>query len=430
MADKPNVILISIDTLRSDHLGCYGYDWTENPTSPFIDSLAEKSVLFENHYATDVPTPPSYTSLFYGMRGIKNGIYTFNQHPNTFTCREPSLADYLYREGYRTGMISNLSLIYTHLHRGFQDIYKPGNRFQGGIPEEVNTESLRWLTNFKDDPFFLFVHYWTPHVPYFNRSREDFRKLFRPEEYKDHAPDMSYINNNPELKKGYEDKFPKRNDGATPEENLALYDANIRYADEYIRLLFKEMEDMGINRDNTIFIITSDHGEVFGEYGFWDHFTCHRNISQVPFIILAPGIEPGRVPGYTQHVDVLPTLADLTGFTAGAGLCGTTMSSLLKNKSGSIRDRIYAETGFVSIQRMIIKEQKALVRTLHKAGRDHLEEFELYDLDQDSDSVHNIFNDNRELGLELIFELENWVTEQTGAVDNLKQMAYQRESNQ
>ena len=69
------VILISIDTLRSDHLGCYGYDYTRTRVSPFIDSLAEKGVVFERHYATDVPTPPSYTSMFFGMRAIKNGIY-------------------------------------------------------------------------------------------------------------------------------------------------------------------------------------------------------------------------------------------------------------------------------------------------------------------------------------------------------------------
>lgn len=206
------ILLISLDTLRSDHLGCYGYDWTKTPTSPFIDSLAESGTLFARHYASEVPTPPSYTSLFHGRRAIKNGIYTFQQYVREFSCPTPSLAQRFYLKGYRTGAISNLAQVYPWLHAGFMDIYKPGNRFQGGTADEVTREALRWLREFGKGDFFLFAHYWDPHVPYLRRSQEEYRRMFRVEEYRGRAPGLEYYERNPAMMQAYREKHERLGD--------------------------------------------------------------------------------------------------------------------------------------------------------------------------------------------------------------------------
>jgi len=137
------IILIAIDTLNVDHLGCYGYRGPKTPTTPFLDSLAQKGILFRKHYATDVPTPSSFTSLFYGVRGIKHGFIGFNNKPREFSCSTPSLAECFSNNGFRAGMISNLLHLGSWFVKGFQDIYPPGLRFQGGTAEEVTTESLQ-----------------------------------------------------------------------------------------------------------------------------------------------------------------------------------------------------------------------------------------------------------------------------------------------
>ncbi len=326
-------------------------------------------------------------------------------------------------------MISNLSLIYPWLHRGFLDIHKPGNRFQGGTAEEVTEEALRWLREFGKKDFFLFVHYWDPHVPYLERSRKEYRKLFSPNEYRDRAPDMVYINDNPDLEKAYQEKHKRMNDPYEPEKNLALYDANIRYVDDGIRRLFEGSAKLGINNDESLFVITSDHGEAFGEYGFWDHFSCYRNISQVPLIIVGPGVKKGRAATYTQHVDILPTLCELAGIETEGAPCGKSMTDLLQGKQDGFREEIVTESAFVAIQRMYVRDEYALVHTLFRKERDHINDYELFDLRKDPDQVQDISERKTDLTRDLRIAMDDWVNREVGgaAFDKLRHMAYERE---
>ena len=442
------LLLISIDTLRSDHLGCYGYNWTRNRTSPFIDSLAGGGVVFENHYATDVPTPPSYTSLFHGQRAIKNGIYTFFQYPREFSCPTPSMAERFFRKKHRTGAISNLCMLYPWLHAGFTDIYKPGNRFQGGSAEEVTREALRWLRDFGQGDFFLFVHYWDTHGPYLRRSHERYRPLFSPEEYRDRAPDMKYLEINPELGKSYREWHERIGDPQSPEENLALYDANVRYVDDQIKALFEGMKAMGVNPDDLFVMVTSDHGEAFGEYGFWDHYSGYRNIAQVPLIVRGAGVRPGRVQSYTQHVDVLPTLCELAGIEWQQRLCGKSMAGLLAGGGAPVRDFAVVEAGYIAVQRMLLRDEFALVHTMWRAGdaadvfpradapahtrwqadRKHIKTFELFDLRTDRDQVHDLSDTCKDRTDQMRIALEDWVIENTGAggLDRLRLISAKR----
>lgn len=408
------VILIAIDTLRADHWGCYGYDIPKTPTTPFLDTLSEQGALFLKHYATDVPTPPSYTALFFGVRGIKNGIIGFNNPASEFKCSTPHLAACFSNPEYfsgRTGMISNLFYFCPWLVKGFHDIYPPGLRGWGGTAEEVTNESIRWLKNHGKNDFFLFAHYWDTHVPYFKRSQEKYRKMFPATEYKDFAPDMKYIENNPYLKKFYDAKQKCNNDPLEPAENLALYDANIRYVDDNISRLFANLKELGI-KDEILVIITSDHGEAFGEYGFWDHYSSYRNISQLPLIFTGPGIGKIKISGYTQNVDVMPTILELAGLEVPEGLCGRPMTPLLKGNQAHFRKEIVVNSDATVVQRMFVKDDYALVHTLARPVWDHIKEYELFNLLKDPDQVNNISSEEPDKTAEMRLALSNWLAEE------------------
>lgn len=411
MRKYKKIILIVIDTLNVDHLGCYGYNISKTPTTPFLDSLAGQGVLSQKHYATDVPTPSSFTSLFYGIRGIKHGIIGFKNKESEFRCSTPHLAECFSKNGFRTGMISNLLYIGKWFVKGFQDIYPPGLRFQGGSAEEVTNESTRWLKNHGKNNFFLFVHYWDPHVPYFRRSQEKYRKIFSPIDYKGFAPDTKYFQENRFLKKLYDIKHKSINDPLDPAENLALYDANIRYVNDNIKILFDNLKELNI-KDETLIVITSDHGEAFGEYGFWDHWSSYRNISQLPLIFVGLGINNIKISSYTQNVDVMPTLLELAGLEVPEGLCGKTMIPLFERKQNNFRNEIVVNSDATVIQRMYVKDDYALVHTLTRPVWNYIKEYELFNLPDDPDQMNDISFKERTRTANMRIALSDWLAEQ------------------
>ncbi|KXA92833.1 hypothetical protein AKJ65_06975 [candidate division MSBL1 archaeon SCGC-AAA259E19] len=413
------VILVAVDTLSKDHLGCYGYKTPEENTSPFIDSLAEKNLKFENFYASDVPTPSSFTSFLTGTRGIHNGIVGFNNSIEEFSVDTPTLAERYFEEGFRTGMMSNLIYPCPWLKSGFQDIYPPGMSFQGGTAEEVTEESSNWLDNHAQEDFFLFTHYWDPHCPYRERSKEEYRKMFSREEYENYAPDMKYFKENEYLDLLYKEKHEENNDPYEPAENLRNYDSNIRYVDGCLENLFIKLKDLGI-RDETLVLITSDHGEAFGEYGFWDHYSSYRNISNIPLIIVGDKINSKNVETYAQSVDLMPTLLELCGLDSPQGLDGKSMTPLLEGED-EFRGSVIVNSDATVIQRMYVKNDHALVHTPSRPVWDHIDEYELFDLSEDSRQIRNIADKEEEKAQKLRLELQDWLSKELdGSPDPLQ----------
>ncbi len=404
------ILLIAIDTLCVDHLGCYGYDVPRNPTTPFIDSLAEKGAIFRKHYAADVPTPSSFTSLFTGIRGIRHGIIGFKNKSNEFKCSTPLLAECFAEKGFKTGMVSNLLYPCPWLVRGFRDIYPPGLRFQGGTAEEVTDKAISLLEEYRNHDFFLFVHYWDPHCPYFERSKEEYRRLFKAEDYKNAIPDMKYVWENEFVRLFYVRKHEKMGDPIDPAENLALYDANIRYVDDNIKRLYEYLEGKGLV-DETLIIVTSDHGEAFGEYGFWDHWTCYRNISQLPLIIVGYDISHVEIETYTQNIDVMPTILELAGIEVPKGLDGRSMVPLLKGEVEVFREEAVVNSDATVVQRMMVKGDYAIVHTLTWPVWDHLKEWELFNLAKDPSQVNDISESEVDLAKEMRIQLGDWLSE-------------------
>ncbi len=230
--------------------------------------------------------------------------------------------------------------------------------------------------------------------------------MFSAIEYRDFAPNMRYFQKDKFLKKLY-NVAHKRD----PVENLALYDANIRYVDDNIKRLFSNLEELDI-KDQTTVAITSDHGEAFGENGFWDHHTCYRNISQLPLILLGPTIQDKNIASYTQNVDIMPTLLELGGLEVPAKLCGRTMVPLFKEGRNDLRTEVVVNSDAAVIQRMYVKDNYALVHSLARPVWDHIEEYELFNLSKDPDQLKDISSEERNRTSQMRLALDDWLAQE------------------
>ena len=417
------IIFISLDTLCAGHLGCYGY---RLDTTPRIDEWAERGVLYERCYATDVPTPPSYTAMFSGRFGMHTGIFGF-QAPHTYKSGPPLIAQHLHHNGYETCAISNLFYPIPWLLSGWRTIIPPGVRFQGGKAPDVTDDALAWLDRHgaKDD-FFLFVHYWEPHQPY-NKAPEAHRKRFPPDEYRGRVSDMSMLNQNP-IMRGFYEEYHSRGEGdpnLIAEDVTARYDAQIHYVDEEVGRLFDYLDKAGLT-DDTAVIITSDHGEAFGEYGSFDHYTCYENICHVPLIIRAPNLFPAdrRIDGLVCGADLYPTICDFAGIDTPVNIDGRSLIPCSTTETDTPHGFIVTDCNALAAQRMIVRGNRGLVQTMNHGPFIHIKPYEMFDLYGDPE--RDILEDEPETARSLREALDEWVLEMSdGGPDPLQIAAFE-----
>ena len=302
---RPNVLLISVDTLRADHLGVYGY---ERATSPNIDALATRGAVFENAFSTAPWTLPGHMSIFTSMYPSFHKLESRHRRldPAVQTLTE-SIKDL----GYRTAAF--VTHPYLAKHWGFGagfDLYFRQPRI---VPAELQTSSvIDWLDwhlfhrrrGAEPQEFFLFVHYMDPHEtydappPFGNKFTVDYEGDLSPE---DHLVTMFS-----------ERDFPSE---ADYEYTLALYDGEISYVDHEIGRLLERLDQEGL-LDSMVVVLTSDHGEEFKDHGSMGHqSTVHVEQLRVPLIFVAPSaFMPGtRVGSQASLVDIYPTLVGILG---------------------------------------------------------------------------------------------------------------------
>lgn len=344
----PNVVVIALDTLRPDCLGTYGHT---RDTSPNLDRWAAKSVVFENAQTAAPWTAPSLLSVMTSLYPSVHGISTF-PNPGTMNERVTTLAEVLKARDYATGAFTDGGYAKRQygLGQGF-DTY-PLN--EGDTPEQhasnllhpmrlaENLErTLRWIEEFKDEPFFLFFHTYEIHGPYMPPEADirDLRPDYREQE--EHAELVKKIDhmlatgeidaegvrlvlkhkehcNAGADKKEMELLYPKLKEYGirTSDPDIMgfwrdLYDAEIRHTDRELERLFKRLEQADL-AENTIVVIVSDHGEGFGEHGYVGHGNAlHDEALRVVLMLRAPGIAPRRVSEVVNNVDVMPTVLDL-----------------------------------------------------------------------------------------------------------------------
>ena len=305
--EKPDVVLITLDTTRADHLSCYGY---ERATTPNLDALAEDAQRFDAAYAVSSWTLPSHASIFtgkfpsaHGARYDREGSLNLVQEgaikgPQAWRSirarplseREITLAQVLREGGYTTGAVVagpwlkrgfGLAKGFDHYDdQNFVEIGEVGE-LNGRPAEDVTRAAVRFVDAHADEPFFLFLNYFDPHTPW--RPRQPFRKHFWP---------------------GAQPEPP------TPEFHRAMYDAEIQYMDHHLGRFLDHLKREGLY-ENAWIIVTADHGELMGEDGHWGH---GGSLSQAeiltPLIIKEPGAERPRGLDETpiQQVDLMPTL--------------------------------------------------------------------------------------------------------------------------
>ena len=397
------VILIVLDTTCKNHLSCYGYS---RKTSPNIDRLARDGFLFNNAYASDVPIIPSYTAMLSGQSGINTGVVSFSPLelvPDSV----PWLPVILAEANYTTAAVSTLFHMRERFARGFHEYFNPVageyQRTQVVEAEEINQRVIPWLgANYNKD-FFLFVHYWDPHVESHWGKPEPTPRYKAPREYQ-------------EL---YHQGLPA--DLGNREYVVSQYDANITYADKHIGDILKTLDDLDIS-DETIVVFTSDHGENLGEdhpegKDLWDHFDVYQPIINVPLIWRIPGIKGGnkRIDALVQNVDIVPTILDLLGMDISVKLDGRSLLPLLKDEVSKSYDEVYSSTSFVTSKRTIITgDQMKLIRTIEPGRWPQTPPIELYDLKQDPDEVNNLVSEDRKTAQELEFRMIKWTEKKLG----------------
>jgi len=290
---KPNLILISLDTLRADRLGCYGYD---RPTSPCIDALAERGTLFENTVAEAPWTLPAHASMLTGLFPRTHGV---TQPSRRLPSEIPTLAQILSNAGYTTiGLTEGGYLARDYgLHQGFQ-IYSE-NRPDLATTLDTARDLLAQVRG--EAPFLLFLHTFDVHCPYDPPAEHALLLRSDDEQPIETAGSCGADFNAAPLTAGQVRTLSNR------------YDGGIHSVDALLGTFLGELEADGA-LDDTFVVITSDHGEEFYEHGRIGHErTVHREALRVPWIVIGPGVIPSRVSALVGLTDVTPTLLDLVG---------------------------------------------------------------------------------------------------------------------
>ena len=407
------ILFIDIDTLRPDHLGCYGY---HRETSPNLDRLAETAVRFENNFVTDAPCLPSRTALWSGRFGFRTGVVghmgssadPFNDgNPRGFrdSFDATSWMSALRRAGLYTVTVSPFGERHAawEWYAGYREMYNTG---KGGLEraDEVVPTAIDWIERNGDtDDWFLHVNVWDPHTPYRAPSEygnrfeddplpewmtEDLRQRcwagfgpHSPQELAGHHPDSPFWSKYP--------RVPRQLDSmAALKQWIDGYDMGIWYADLWIGKLLDALEAQGVLED-TVIVVSSDHAESQGEFNVWgDHQTADPSVCRVPLLIRWPGItDEGRVDSALHyHFDWAATLIEMAGGTIPANWDGQSYAAAFKAHAEQGREYVVTSQGAWSAQRAVRfddgDEAWVCLRTYHD-GHKALEPVMLFNLTQD-----------------------------------------------
>jgi len=413
--DRPSVILVSLDTLRADHLSCYGY---VRATSPRLDELAADSVLFENAFAPSPWTLPSHVSLLTGLDEINHGVSTSSDRMDPDL---PVLADLLRPHGFVTHAFTGggfLNPVYG-FSRGF-DSYRTEGRMVSDNGAQVLADAvLPWLENNRQKKFFLFLHTYQIHQPYL--APAPFNRMFL-----DADAVLDHIDLG-QLRLNLENRFQPQTD-AQRRNYAGLYDAEIRYTDEaLIGGLVDQLKALGLY-DRTMLIVTSDHGEEFFEHEAWTHgHTLYNETIRVPLLIKFPACrEKGtRVKTIVRLTDIMPTILEEMGVGySQKELDGRSLLGLRREDPGS--ERVFRSSRAEGIVEDRVPGKRAVNRGFYKVIINdsyspeeltffrflppHQDRVEVYDLAADPGETKNLAVSRPDLALSLSKYLEKIMT--------------------
>lgn len=451
------ILYVDIDSLRPDHLGCYGY---ARPTSPTIDRVAAGGVRFSRYFASDSPCVPSRAAAFSGRPGIRNGIVTHESTPQGARMRyapldragrAPMLMHHLVHHGYRT--VSFSSFANRHLagwfHLGFKEFHLTSLKNGDEDAPEVNELALPWLERFsRTEDWFMHLNYWDPHTLYTEpvaymhemsrhpapqwpdaetireqQSLTGIRTAATPWEL--HAPETTRL----------EPRVPtmpcRIGNRADFEHLINGYDGGIRYADEQLQVLLDELDRQGVLEETAI-IVSADHGEAFGELGqYMEHGSVSPAVHRVPLVVRWPGLTGAAAAlerdDLLLNLDLAPTVADALGLEQPAGWTGRSFLPALRGQSlGSPRERAIWTHGLHTRQRAVYDGRYLLVRT-YEPSYYLYEPRMLFDLRADPHQTHDLASAEpdrvRAMEADLI-EWEGAQVEATGEPDPMREIQW------
>ena len=427
-----NVVLITLTNLRYDHMSGNGY---MRPTTPALDDLAKESVVFDNAFAHSSWTLPEGISIFTSLYPYQHGV--MNRYDGSVLSQDtPTLIDVLSENGYLTAGFTG-GFDYSEAF-GLTNGFGEYRECIEGKEEEVwrygkiscsAPKALEWIQNHRGRKFFIHVQGYDPHCPF---SQEGSR--YDP----DYAGTVDFSNclwtfgkTEPEIKDG---KPYYAVDSSTTEGKMsillseedvahlvALYDESITKSDEAIGLFLSEIEKLGLN-DNTIVIFTSEHGDMLGKNGRFMRGgplrgTFYDDVLHVPFFIKHPKLNPARLEGLVEHVDIMPTVLDLLGIKPPPGLEGKSVVPVLAGGK-EIREYVFAGSEFhpqdnpyfdeSSRTEAIRSKDFKLIKESILSTTPASFEVELYDLRKDLEELHNVAEDNRDILEQLLPKLNEW----------------------
>ncbi len=347
-----NVLLVSIDTLRADHLGCYGF---QNDTTPHIDALARAGVRFENVLSPVPLTLPAHASLLTGtippIHGIHDNLSSRLEEAST------TLAELFRKQGFRTGAIVSSFVLDSrfNLSQGFDtynDEFEEEHKI-AFLSERKGDETTRlaraWLEEHRGGKFFLFLHYYDPHDDYAPPPPFDARFFSDP------------------------------------------YSGEVAFVDQQVGEVVSKLEELDLF-DDTLIVVVGDHGEMLEEHGEATHgYFIYESALRVPWILRGPGIQPGVVAERVGLIDVAPTIAALLGLELPTPTQGRDLSASIGGGDVEGRRELYVESvtpnryyGLNSLFGLVTDRWKYI----------HTERAELYDLADDPEEATNLVDDN------------------------------------
>ena len=358
-----NVVIITIDTLRADHLGCYGYKQIRTPN---IDALASESARFERAYTPVPVTLPAHTVIFTGTYPVFSGMHDFSG--NKLNPQQPTLASVLKQQGYTTGAVIGSAVLDSRfgLNQGFDFYYDhfDFNRLQESNLEEMERPgnvvadvALDWLAKNRQNKFFLWMHLYDPHYPY------------RPP---------------PPYSEQYKDR---------------LYDGEIAFADVQVGRLISFLKANNIYR-NTLIVLTGDHGESLGEHGEKTHgFFIYNATLHVPVLIHLPGSTSTKtVSELVSLADLMPTILEVLKVEIPAEAQGHGLLPLMVPKKAGESRNLYAET---FLPRLHFNWSELRAVETEKYQFIDAPKPELYDLSKDPGETQNLYADKKAVAGEL-----------------------------
>jgi len=332
---RSNVVLIILDTVRADRLGCYG---SKLGLTPNIDDFAGQSVLFEHAFSQAPWTLPSIASIFTSRYPVQHGA---GGRLGDFTVLgedEVTLAEVFRDAGAETGEVTNVLFLTQAfgMTQGFQwvDAAVAENNTSGRRAEGTTKAALEWLGQRRDERFFLFVHYFDAHLTY-----------DPPQPYRRRFADPRDAETGDYLFGSVRDMVRFRRGEVTLDSDKIrrlerLYDGEVAYVDDAVGELLKGMSGLGLDK-NTIVVLTADHGEEFGDHGGFEHgHTLYDELLRVPLIVRLPKHPgkrgplrfTGRVGTGVRLIDIAPTVCQLAGVRVAGSFAGRSLLPLLEGR--------------------------------------------------------------------------------------------------